>query len=831
MSSPSRASGRSVNVAQLVSMFLAFLLVAGVAGVLSAGFLMPMVAAMGATTQAGYDTFQDLDTEIGDMTMSERSVIRYSNGAVMATFYAEDRIVVPLEEISPHVQNAVVAVEDKRFFEHGAIDPEGMLRAVVSNLSGGDLQGASTLTQQYVKNVLLEQARIEQDAQGMADATAPTIGRKLREAKLAIALEQSYTKNEILNGYLNIAQFGPSQYGIEAAARYFFSKSAIDLNIGEAALLAGITQSPGSYNPLVNPENAFDRRNTVLYLMEDQGYITAEEYEQFSAVPIADMLAVQPIPPTCATAEKSAYFCDYVVKTILTDPTFGEEYEDRRQLLLRGGLDITTTLNPELQDEGFASLTAAVPIDDESGISNAISTVEPGTGRILAMVQNTPYGEGGEEGDPARTTKVNFNADAEYGGSIGFQTGSTFKAFVLAAWLESGRSLYDIVDGAPGQSFPRSSWNYDGCTNFAGGEAYEPRNIEGIGTGRLRVLDATIRSVNTAFVNMANQLNMCDLYDLTQRLGLHVGSGIHADSELPLYPSPSMTLGANNIAPLTMAAAFATFAANGTFCTPIAIDKILDADGNEVAVPTSQCSEAIEPEVAATVTFALQNVVESNDRQATGRQARISGYEIAGKTGTANNDYAAWFIGYTPQVATAVWNGFSEGQIPMMDITINGRYHRLVYGGAFAAPIWQGYMSQAVETLGLTPESFPDPNDELVFGERKWVPNVGGMSVEQATAALERAGFSATVGSSEEHDSIPEGSVIRTQPGAGSLQTQGSTITLITSDGPPPPPEQPSTEPPSPEDGGDGGDGGGGGGGGGGGDDDDDDRPGNPNRP
>lgn len=823
MASPSRrSSGRSVNVAQLVSLFLAFLMVAGVGGVLSAGFAMPVVAAIGATSQAGVDTFDDLDTDIGDMTMSERSVIRYSDGSVMATFYAEDRIVVPLEEISPYLQHAVVATEDQRFYEHGALDPQGMFRALIQTLNG-DMQGGSTLTQQYVKNVLLEQGRIAQDAEAMAAATAPTIGRKLREAKLAIALEQVYTKDEILEGYLNIAQFGPGKYGVEAAARYFFSTNAADVTVGQAALLAGITQGPAKYNPVTNPENAFNRRNIVLKLMLDQDYITQEEYDEAVAQPIEDMLDVQQIPPRCSPAGKSAYFCDYVVETILQSPEFGETRADRFQLLVRGGLDITTTLNPELQKEAYSSLTDAVPVDDESGVSNAISTVQPGTGRILAMAQNTPYGTGEEEGDPKRTTTVNFNADYEYGGSIGFQTGSTFKAFILAAWLEAGHSLYDIVDGSPGQSFPRSTWNYDGCQSFAPGEPYQPRNIEGIGTGRLKVLDAMIRSVNTALVNMENQLNMCEVYDLTQRLGLHVGSG-ETEYGLPLDPVPSMVLGSNNIAPLTMAAAFATFAANGTYCTPIAIDKVVDAAGNELKVPASECSQAIEPEIAATVTYTLQQVVESNDRLATGNAARIPGWEVAGKTGTANNDYAAWFIGYTPQVATAVWNGFSEGQIEMMNITINGKWYDLVYGGRFAAPIFQDYMSQAFDTLDLEKKSFPDPDDKLVYGERKWVPNVGGMSVEQATQTLEGAGFAASVGSSEESESVPEGSVIRSEPGAGSLQTQGTNITLITSSGAPPP------EPPS-DDGDDNG------GGGGGGDDDDDngnwppdgpDRPGRP---
>src|SRR5690606_29797581 len=424
-SPPRRASGRSVNVAQLISLFLAFLMVAGVGGVLSAGFAMPLVATAGATAQAGIHTVEDYGTEIGALTLSERSVIRYSDRSVMATFYSEDRIVVPLEQIDEDVRNAVIATEDKRFYEHGAVDPEGIFRALINILSGASFEGGSTLTQQYVKNVLLEQARVAEDPEAMAAATAPTIGRKLREAKLAIALEQTYTKDQILEGYLNIAQFGPSQYGVEAAARYFFSKRADDLTIGEAALLAGITQAPARWNPITNPENAFNRRNTVLMLMEQQGFITPEEYEEWSEVPIEDMLDVRKVPPTCATAKVSAYFCEYVVNTILQSPEYGETKAERVQLLLRGGLDITTTIDKNLQAEGWEALTNAVPVDDSSGVSNAISTVEPGTGRILAMVQNTPYGNGDQEGDPKRTTKLNFNADAAYGGSIGFQTGST----------------------------------------------------------------------------------------------------------------------------------------------------------------------------------------------------------------------------------------------------------------------------------------------------------------------------------------------------------------------------------------------------------------------
>jgi len=791
MATPSRASGRSVNVAQLVSLFLAFLMVAGVGGVLSAGFLMPFVAAVGATTQAGVNTFNDLDTEIGDLSLSERSVILYSDGRRMATFYSEDRIVVPQDEIAPMLQAAVIAVEDRRFYQHGAIDPEGMFRALIQNLfQGGIEQGGSTLTQQYVKNVLLEQARTNDDAEAIQAATAQTIGRKLREAKLAIGLEQRYTKDEILTGYLNIAQFGPSQYGVEAAARYFFSKSAADVGVGEAALLAGITNSPNGFNPVTNPERATERRDIVLRLMQQQGVITQEEHDLARERSVEDMLDVQSIPPTCATAGRSAYFCQYVVQTILSSPEFGETRGDRNQLLLRGGLRIQTTIDRQLQAEGYEALTDAVPTDDPSGISNAISTVEPGTGRILAMVQNTPYGK--PDGDRDRTTEINFNADQALGGGQGFQTGSTFKAFILAAWLEAGNSLYDVVDARQGQSFPRSDWDYSGCTDHAPQEPYEPKNIDGVGNGQMRVLDVTIDSVNTAFVNMESQLNMCDVYDLTQRVGLHVGTGTYIndageDTGETLLPSPSMVLGSNFIAPVTMAAAFAAFAAEGEYCEPIAIDAVTGPDGEELPVPESECQRAMSEDVAATVTFALEQVVSSPRGSATGKEAAIPGFEIAGKTGTANNNYAAWFIGYTPQVATAVWNGHSEGSRSMSYQDINGQYFGQVYGGNFAAPIWQDYMSQAVDILDLSPQSFPEPDDKLVMGERRWVPSVANMSVEQATQTLQGAGFQVRQGGSEENESVPSGSVVRTQPESGSLQSQGATITLITSSGQPAP--------------------------------------------
>jgi membrane peptidoglycan carboxypeptidase len=778
MAPPSRSTSRAVNTAQLVSLFLAFLLVAGVGGVLSAGFMMPFVTAVGATTDASTRLFDELPTELGSEELSEQTVMNSADGTRLATFFLENRIVVPLSEISPYVGEAVIAVEDQRYYEHGGVDPEGLIRAAVQTLTGGGLQGGSTLTQQYVKNVLIEAGRNANDPEAIEAARESTIGRKLREAKLAIALEQVRTKDEILEGYLNIAQFGPSQYGVEAAAQYFFSISAAELSLGQSAMLARITQNPAKWNPINNPEAAQAGRNTVLGLMLAQGKITQEEYDVAAAQPIADMLNVSTTPVGCSNAGTAAYFCDYVKAEILNNPIFGETQAERYQLLVRGGLTINTTIDLSMQAEAYAALVDAIPVDDPSGVSTAVSTVQPGTGQILAMAQNTLYGKPAE--GASRTTEVNFNADTRYGGSRGFQTGSTFKAFVLTQWLIDGHSLNDRVDGSQGQSFPRSTW--ETCLpEYVSSAPYEPKNLEGIGTGRMSVLAATEESVNTAFVNMASQMDLCDLANTAQAMGVHhatLAPGSTFDNGFELSVVPSMSLGVNELAPLTMAAAFATYASGGVYCEPIAILSIQNSNGEELPVPPQTCSQALEPNIANAMNYALGQVVTDG----TGRPSRLPDRPSAGKTGTANDDSAAWFVGYVPQLASAVWVGFSEGTEPMQQITINGQWYRYVYGGAMAAPIWQDYMSQAVE--GLPVQSFAAPDEREIYGERRPVPNVAGRSVEDATSILEGAGFSVRTGSTAADDSVPAGSVIGTSPGPNSPVTPGSAVTLTISSGP-----------------------------------------------
>lgn len=822
MASTSRPTSRTVNAAQLVSMFLAFLLVAGIGGVLSAGFLMPAVATLGAATDAGDQLFEDLPTELGSEEMSQQTVIYASDDSVLARIWAWNRIVVPLDKISENMQNAVIAVEDKRFYEHGGVDPEGIMRAAVQNLLGMSQQGGSTLTQQYVKNVLIEAGRRADDPEAIEAATADTLGRKLREAKLAIALEQHRTKDEILQGYLNVAQFGPSQYGVEAASRYYFHHRAANLTVAEAAMLAGITNSPGRWDPVRHPEDAENRRNTVLGLMYNQDMITQEEYDEAINTSIDDMLEVNPASEGCATAGSAAYFCDYVRSEILANPIFGETRAERVQLLQTGGLRIHTTIDPEMQKDAWDALRRAIPTDDSSGISNALSTVEPGTGRILAMAQNTHYGSPTDD-DP-RATQVNFNGDQSHGGSRGFQTGSTFKAFILTQWLIDGHSLHDIVDGSTGQVFPRSSWNT--CLPQHA-DNYEPHNLESVISGRMSVLRATEQSVNTAFVNMANQMNLCDIADTVESMGYHhattdpgepytTADGEHPFGDYSEKIIPSMTLGANEVAPLTMAEAFATYASGGIHCRAIAIDSITTADGEKLDVPDADCERVLDEDIANAMNYALNHVVAPG---ATGENAVLSDRPAAGKTGTANDDSAAWFVGYIPQMATAVWVGFSEGTESMWRTTINGQYYQLVYGGRIAAPIWQDYMNHATD--GMEVQDFDDARDREIYGERVAVPSVSGMSVDDAEDVLTGAGFNPREGGSEHSDSVPEGSVVSTDPSAGSRVRPGSTITLTVSSGP---------EPADDEDNGDGNGNGGNNGGGDGGPGGDNRGPGDGNR-
>ena len=689
-------SRHSVNVFQALALLLTFVLLATVGGVLAAGLVIPLAAGTGAVAQGTTQAFYDLPTDLEPGPLSQASYIYASDGTLLATFFEENREVVPLESISPYLQNAVISTEDRRFFSHGGIDPKGMARAAVNNAihPDGGTQGASTLTQQYVKNVLIEKAHTAGDTAGVEAAKESSIDRKLREAKLAISLEKRMTKEEILAGYLNIAQFGLNVNGVEAAAQRYFGKSAAEVSIVEAATIAGITQRPTAFDPTNDPAASERRRNVVLANMYTEGYISKEEYEAARATPLVDTLNVQPITRGCAGAGGAAYFCDYVTKVILQDPVFGDTPEDRANLLNRGGLEIVTTIDLAKQAVADDELRIAVPVDDPHGIANAMVSVEPGTGKIVAMAQNREFST--SQPAPAGSTFVNYSTDQAHGGSRGFQPGSTFKTFVLAQWLQEGHTLLETVNANRQQWTSKNVATPKECINLAGAN-WNPRNSDGAGTGMRTVLEATAKSINTAFARMSSQLSLCNIAAMADTVGFRSADGA------PVQLNLGMALGTQNTSPLAMANAYATFAAGGVYCDPIAILSVTNADGTPHAVPEANCRPVLDTATVNGVNYALQQVLSP---QGGAKASALASHTAAGKTGTTNENIHAWFIGYTPTLSTAYWMGNPNEKLPMQGITIAGKPYKYVYGSSIAAPTWKRYMDKVLE--GTPDVGFPE---------------------------------------------------------------------------------------------------------------------------
>lgn len=781
MADSARSVGRKVNIVQAIALLLTFALLAGTGGLLAAGFILPLAAGANTLTDETVQVFEDLPDELEPGPLSQKSTIYDKDGNVLANFYLENRTVVPLDEISMDMQNAVIAIEDKRFFAHGGVDIAGIGRALAVNVLTNREEGASTLTQQYVKNVLIEQAKREDDQQAIAAASESTPERKLREAKLAIAVEKKMSKLEILERYLNIAQFGASVYGVESAANYYFNKSAADLTIVEAATIAGITQAPNKYDAAAYPEANLGRRNIVLDRMYAEGFITKEEHAEARATPVEDTLNVTPVENNCEAAGDAGFFCSYVTQVILSDPVFGETREDRRQLLLRGGLEIHTTLDSALQQVANEKLRETVPADDPTGIADALVSVTPGTGEILVMAQNRKYVANSDDAGVGETS-VNYSTDQAHGGSRGFQAGSTFKPFVLAEWLKSGHNLSERVN-ASRQTWTSSDFSTSCEPGLLNGMVpWNPANADGQASGQITVLTAAANSVNTAFVNILSQLDLCDVADTAYEIGYRPA---RTSDEGTVTITPSMVLGTQDTSPLAMANAFATFASGGTYCDPVAITSITDADGNELEIPGANCRTVLDERVVSGVNYALQEVLNTGS----GRVAQlVDGRTAAGKTGSTNENVHTWFVGYTPQMATAAWVGHPDRKVPMVGITINGVTYNRVYGSTLAAPLWKSYMDVAL--ADLPNQAFGEVDEVALEGEKKDVPRVWGRSVSDAESILSDAGFSTTVRSEQVYSQAPAGTVAYTYP-SGEVPA-GTSLTIYVSNG--------QTEPPAEDD-------------------------------
>lgn len=683
---PARARGATARPLAALGRLGVFFLVALVAGAVAAAMVLPVAAATGLLTRGAIDSFESLPSQLDAPDLPERSVILASDGSVMATIYYQNRVEVPLASVAPVMRQAIVAIEDARFLDHPGIDLRGTMRAIVANSTqSGGTQGGSTITQQYVKNLLIASATNEEELEA---ARARTPSRKLREIRYALALERRYSKEEILERYLNIVYFGAGAYGVEAAARRYFSKPAAELDLVESATLAGIVQQPTAFDPTRNPELAQQRRDLVLGEMAQAGFITPIEASAASRISIEEILDPS-IQPNGCTSSYAPYFCDFVIRMIKADPAFGETLVEREALLRRGGLTIRTTLDPDVQAAAMKSVTSYIPIKDPSQRAAAITLVEPGTGNVIAMAQNREWGLKGR----GKTT-YNYNVDQGFGGTIGMQAGSTFKVFTLAAALEQGFSPTEGID-APN---PKTFENFVNCTD---GTPFQPVTVRNSGSsGFLNMFQATAFSTNTYFVTLAERFGLCRQAEIAEEMGVRLATGD------PLLRVPTFSLGTMEVSPLSVAGAYAAFANHGTYCQPRVVLEITDRYGNNLAVPDPRCREVISRSVADAVTGVLTNVIDGPFEGRTGSAASLPDRPAAGKTGSTNENAAIWFAGYTPQMAAAVWVGDPRGGFayPMTDVTINGTYYSYVTGGMIPNPIWRETMIAA--HANLMPQAF-----------------------------------------------------------------------------------------------------------------------------
>jgi membrane peptidoglycan carboxypeptidase len=801
-------SSRTTSIGGVISLLGAFLASALVLGLLAAGLVMPAVGATGALARSGVDVFNELPSEFTTDPLAQTSRILAADGSVIATPQEQNRTIVPLKSIAPIMREAQIAIEDHRFYEHGGIDIQGTMRAVISNLRSGSSVGASSLTQQYVKISLQYSALSAGNEEAAQAAVKKDYMRKLKELKYAITLEKKLTKDQILEGYLNLVYYGDRAYGVEAAAQHYFSVPASKLSLSQAALLAGLTQNPGTTDPVNFPKKAIARRNVVLDRMHSLNRITTKQWTAAKKRTLKQDMKVTNPKSTCLASEYP-YWCDFVINYALAMPQLGKTLEERKRTLYRGGVTITTTLDPRIQRIAQREVTKNVPIGDRSAVGAAAYVTDPRTGQVKAFAQNTQYTVGKQT---LGKTGINWALDKKYGGSGGFQFGSTAKAFALVTAMESGMNTKSSVNAkaAGGNSqatYTPKEWP-GGVANCGPGGEWKVFNDSPFKGGRISLMEATALSTNTAFIALAEQLGGCKVRDTMLRLGLHQADGQPVGKYAPQY-----ILGASEVSPQGVAQAYGVLAADGKKCPLVAITKITRG-GKNIALPATQCSQVVEPDVVR----ATDKFLEYNMTNGSGRRNQLEGgRQSAGKTGTANRNNESWFVGYTPQLTTAVWVGTPDdgNKRVMSNLRIGDRFVPVMHGASVAAPIWKGIMNGALE--GEPQMRFGEPSAKLMQGDKVDVPSVTGLSVSEAMARLQSAGFSAGVGGTM-GSSVPRGLVAGTSPYGQAAS--GSFVTIYTSRGGgdrQPIPQQPQVVQPPPAGGGGGGGNGRGRGGGGGG--------------
>jgi len=734
------------------------LLVAAVLGVVVSGLAIPFAGVLGFSARNVSESVDDLPQELETEQLPQRTELKDASGKTIATLYDQNRVNVPLRQISRTMVEAIVAIEDYRFYQHGALDLKGTLRALFTNqAAGGVTQGGSSITQQLVKLTLLNQADTDEERKA---ATAETYGRKLRELRYAIALEKRHSKDWILERYLNTAYFGDGAYGVQAAAQHFFSVNAKDLDLRQSALLAGLVQSPEAYNPTRNKAQAMVRRNVVLDRMAQLSVISQKEADKAKDRKLG--LKVQEQPNGCVNSE-AQFFCDYAVRWLMTDPALGATEEERRRLIFNGGLTIKTTVDLRYQKAANDSVSSHVYKDDLA--IGGLALVEPGTGNVKGLAQSRPMGK--RKGE----TFLNYTVPTRYGDAAGFQPGSTFKAFVLAAAINQDIPLTQRFPAPNPGRFPLNE--FETCDGpYQSAEVWMPKNSTSSSSAP-NLYEGTQRSVNTFFVNLEKATGICEPWKLAREMGI---TELTKDNIVP-----SFTLGVAGVSPLEMAEAYATFAAEGLHCDARPVTEIADAQGNVLKKYPKSCTQVLASPVANAVNDVLRGVVAPGGFA----WAQYPGQPAAGKTGTTNGNNSVWFVGYTPNLAGAamVAGVNREGHPESLDYkSVGGRTLYASSGSTTAGPIWGDAFKVIAQWLDDV--DFVRPSTTDIRGLLITVPAVSGKTYDDAKAELEGLGFNVVNGGTVD-SAVGAGLVAWSAPGAGARLASGDTVTLYVSDGTP----------------------------------------------
>ncbi|MEO2107983.1 MAG: transglycosylase domain-containing protein [Actinomycetota bacterium] len=721
------------------------------AGLLVGFLILGWVASMllapageGLANSVGFGVQVPQEVELAGL--DQTSTVYAADGSVIAVLHDEvDRTIVTLDEIPPHVQNAVLAAEDRRFYEHDGFDVEGFGRALLENLRTRDVsQGGSTITQQLAKSEVGDDISLQ---------------RKLTEVAFAMALERELTKEEILERYLNQVYFGGGAYGIAAAAEEYFAKTVGELTAGEAATLAGQIRSPGATDPRRFPDIALRRRDATLRAMVQEGWLPPEQLESELNVPlqIAPRIIEQPSDPFIAEAVKQEFY---------TLEEFGDSRLERNEVLLNGGLNVYTSFDPRLQRIAEEVVLSYFPDPTPTA---ALSSVDPRTGQIRAIF-------GGSDFD---REQYNFATQGRR------QPGSGWKPLVMATALEIGFS--------PSMTLPGAS-----PTRFETGDEWEDRGVKNFGNasyGPITMRRALVSSVNTAFDQLMLIVGTENVVNLANQLGIDTNAALRDPVTGQVIINPSIALGGltNGVTTLEMAGAFAAFANAGAWIEPSLIDRVEDQQGNVLYARPTVPTQIFDPVVNEIMVDTMQQVVCCG----TAGRANIAnlGWRAGGKTGTSQSNADAWFTGYTPVLSTSVWVGHPEGRIAMSGVS----------SGRQPSQIWHDFMVQALE--GVEPIEFPtEPpggyEREVQEGDVE-VPDVRTLQEFDAYRELADVGLSART--TEVDSERPAGQVVWQQPRGGSVVPAGEQITIGISTGsvpPPPPPATPTDQPtavPEPE--------------------------------